>query len=168
MDFDLKAVTRQVIASTDDPWTLDDLIDAVDAQTPARVRREAYRQALREFVRVVMGQHERVVAEVDEPDDETELESDVRRPVPDNVATSRVALLRAGYRARIHAAPGIWKRLGDCTPDEVEFAAQENRRMAAANTAMADRYERLAKLMRDVGAATVADLDPADVGDLAA
>jgi hypothetical protein len=168
MTFDLADTTRQIIDSRP-AWTLDDLAEAVDKATPAVTRRVAYRDALREYVRTAMTGHARRppdTAPTGQSKPDTQVEG-VGEGGP-NLAASRVALFRAGYRAKVHAGPGTWKDLTDCTADELDFAAAENERMAEANAAAAQRYRQLAKAMRAANAATVADLDPALLEGLAA
>ena len=77
-----------------------------------------------------------------------------------NLARSRVALARAGLRARINVAKGIWRPLIDCSVDDLRYAAAINDRMAHANAAAAERYRRLAKLLEEYKVAKVRDLPP--------
>lgn len=54
----------------------------------------------------------------------------------------------------------LTKRLGDCAPDEVRFAAQIRRTNEKANRVWAERFEALAEKMRIHRAAVVSALDP--------
>ena len=55
-----------------------------------------------------------------------------------------------------------WKRLGECTPDDVDALAAARRRKAAEVIAEAERFERLAEVAREADAEIVRDL-PRDV-----
>lgn len=56
-----------------------------------------------------------------------------------------------------------WKALGDCTADDLELGADGRRRRAESILAEADRWERLAKEVRNRNVSTVADLGIARV-----
>jgi len=51
-----------------------------------------------------------------------------------------------------------WKPLGDCTADDLELGADARRRRAESILVEADRWERLAKEVRNRNVSTVADL----------
>lgn len=51
-----------------------------------------------------------------------------------------------------------WKRLGDCTRDDVLALAAHRRKIADENRAAAQRYERLASEMNELGVEHVSDL----------
>lgn len=70
----------------------------------------------------------------------------------------------AALRDRVHVDGGH-KFLGDCTFDDLMFAASERRQQARLNEAKADQYEALAKLLREHGVDRVADLPPSAVTD---
>lgn len=66
----------------------------------------------------------------------------------------------AWLRQRVSVSPGVYKFLGDCTADDLGVMADVRREHAKANAEAADRYERLAHLMRDAKAKKLADLPP--------
>lgn len=178
--FDLQTVTRDTIATREE-WTLDSLVTAVFAATPRSAVRDAYWTALRDYVRRELGNAVTDSRPGQPPHDvQTTLAgagttpgTPSQRPT-DTQATlvggagpsptrSRVGLFRAaGFRGLIHAAPGVWKSLLDCTVDDLLFAAAENDRNAERNARVAGRYRHLAKLMQERDATTPADL-PADL-----
>lgn len=81
--------------------------------------------------------------------------------------SKKVASIRAMWqeklRERIHTgpAPSDWRLLGDCTVDELMFAAEERRAMAARNEAKAEEYADLAEAVRTAGVQRVRDLPAA-------
>lgn len=86
--------------------------------------------------------------------------------VPSQRASGYVTAIRDGARtawlmSRVHGAHG-WKLLRDCDSEDLAAAAQERRDLAASNAATAARYEKLAALLAEHDAATVAEL-PDDV-----
>lgn len=84
--------------------------------------------------------------------------ADEPTPTPAPTQTRRA---RAYVDRRVFV--GEWKFLADCTPDDLDVAVQLHHDKAAAVTAEAERYERLAKVCRDRGVETVGDLDDAEV-----
>jgi hypothetical protein len=65
-------------------------------------------------------------------------------------------------RDLVHVGKGDNKPLGDCTYDDLMFAATERREIARLTTVKADRYEWLAKQLHAHNVDRVADL-PSDV-----
>jgi hypothetical protein len=63
---------------------------------------------------------------------------------------------------RTAADPRGWKQIGDCSFSDLMFAVAERREQAARTSAAAERYERLAELVRSHGVERVRDL-PASV-----
>lgn len=61
-----------------------------------------------------------------------------------------------------------WKRLADCTADDLERTALDRQSRAATILSEADRWTRLAALLRRRGATTVADLSADDLSAVAA
>lgn len=55
---------------------------------------------------------------------------------------------------------GNWKKVADCTVQDVQALARERREVAAKNVAHAKRFEKLAEDMQAQGAATVAEFKP--------
>jgi hypothetical protein len=179
IEFDLLALTYQVIATRDE-WSATDLADAVLEATPQDAMRAAYRTALGGYVRQALGNaplsdprpghtpsdaHRTLAGAGATPDAADHMRPDAQsRSVGGvGVPSRRLALFRAnGFRMRIHAAPGVYKPLIDCSADELLYAAAESDRHARTNAAAAGRYRRLVKLMREHNAKTPADL-PAEV-----
>jgi hypothetical protein len=65
---------------------------------------------------------------------------------------------------KVSSANGDNKRLGDCTLADLAYMVQCRRKMAAANTAEADKFDSLADAMKAGNVTTVADL-PREVGE---
>lgn len=82
--------------------------------------------------------------------------------------SAKVAGIRAMWqeklRERIHTGPAStdWRLLGDCTFEELMFAAGERRTIALRNEAKAAEYAELAEAVRAAGVVRVRDL-PAEV-----
>lgn len=80
-------------------------------------------------------------------------------PVPQG--TGRAARIRTWYAATLATrllAGGEWKFLRDCTAGDLHEAAALRFKTAAATQAEGERWVRLADLVEDKGAETVADL----------
>lgn len=76
--------------------------------------------------------------------------------------SGRLAAIRdrhAAWKRARYVIDGTWKMLADCTVDDVLALAAQRRDVAARNTAEAERFDQLARVMKDAGAVTVADLD---------
>lgn len=56
-----------------------------------------------------------------------------------------------------------WKEMGQCTSDDLLFAANDRRDRAGAILVRAEQYERLARAIKDSAASTIGDLDEATV-----
>ncbi|MFJ9771151.1 hypothetical protein ACIRVF_07900 [Kitasatospora sp. NPDC101157] len=88
--------------------------------------------------------------------------------VPQAQRSAKVAAYRAfgqqWLRERMYVSgdPRGWKFMGDCTFDDLMFAAAQRRDQAARTTAVAERCERLAALLHTHGVTLVKEL-PADV-----
>lgn len=92
------------------------------------------------------------------------------RETPDGASTTaprpsaKLAARRAGWPGwmldRVHIGHGTWRRLGECTRDDLLFAAGERDTMAASNSAKAERFRTLAAKLEAHGAATVSALPP--------
>lgn len=78
------------------------------------------------------------------------------------------AMHAAALRALVHVGGGANKHLGDCTYEDLLFAAGERREHARRNAAKADQFEALANRLRASGFTCVADLPAADFAGLAA
>ena len=82
---------------------------------------------------------------------------------PQVVRSAKVAGIRddwqrfLGERVQVE---GTWKRVAECTVQDVQALARERREVAAKNVAHATRFEKLAEDMQAQGAATVAEFKP--------
>lgn len=80
------------------------------------------------------------------------------------VRSAKVAAIRAAGprwledRYNTGADPSEWKRLGDCGFSDLMFAVQQRRDQAARTSAVAERLESLAELLRAHGVERVRDL----------
>lgn len=179
--FDLQALTREVIARQDSPWTLDALVEAVYAATPARSIRTAYRVALREYVRHRLADSDPRTDQVDvdthqahvgagsnsgtgqmERDDQAHragARQNVERSWPARLRAARL-LRAAGFRPRVHVGAIGWKDLMRCTSADLEFAAAECYRIGNATIAAGDRYLKLKALVDDHGVTAPDELSP--------
>lgn len=89
-------------------------------------------------------------------------------PIRQPGRSAKVAAIRAAgpkwleERYNVGADPREWKRLGDCGFSELMFAAGQRREQAARTSAVAERLEGLAELVRAHGVDRVRDL-PASV-----
>lgn len=83
---------------------------------------------------------------------------------PPSGRSSKVASIRAMWqqklRERIHTGPSAteWRLLGDCTFEDLMFAAGERREIAARNEVKAEEYAQLAEAVRAAGVQRVRDL----------
>ncbi len=84
-----------------------------------------------------------------------------------NGSASRVGVSRWQRYQRV-TVDGEWKLLADCTADDLDVIATDRESGAERLLAVAERFRTLAARMRAAGAATVADLDGADVLEAAA
>lgn len=91
--------------------------------------------------------------------------------------SAKVAAIRASGpkwlndRLRTGADPREWKLIGDCSFSDLMFAVAERRVQVARTAAVAERFERLAELVRVYGVERVRDLPAsvlAQVGGVAA
>jgi hypothetical protein len=91
-----------------------------------------------------------------------------RSPAKKPGRSAKVAAIRASGpkwladRINTAADPREWKRVGDCSFAELMFAAGQRREQAARTSAVAERLEGLAELVRAHGVERVRDL-PASV-----
>lgn len=157
-EFNLRALVREVAAASKaaDPG---DLAEEVFPKIPRKEMASAVREMLRTYVRIVLGESRSVghLAQegVGSPGD------DVSRTAGRSL---KVAAIREAWRARltdrIHTGPAstAWKLLGDCTADDLLFAADERRHVAERTLSRAVFYERLAEVVKDHGVTSVKEL----------
>lgn len=154
MTFDLRALVRQMLRTSEQP-NPDWLVEAVLARVTEADREEALRQALPSIIR------------------EAAARERMANPITPSAAMPtkargswKVQAIREEWqralRNRIHVGPGDYKFLGDCTYDDLLFAASERMAIADKNAAIARSYNALAALLTEHDAKTVRDL-PAEV-----
>lgn len=160
---DLHRLVRQI--GRDFPEIADPgvIAEKVFAAMDPRDYPDAVRTMLRSYVRVVLKEGRSVqVPAVPADLEPPELEDGARLPSQAPRPSRKVAAIRETWRAhladRIHTGGGAWKLLRDCSAVDLKTAAEERRRLAAENTASAQRYGELATALEESGAATVADL----------
>lgn len=89
------------------------------------------------------------------------LEEDLKPVAP--VRSAKVNAIRdhwAKFLEERVQVNGNWKKVADCTVQDVQALARERREVAAKNMAHARRFEKLAEDMQAQGAATVAEFRP--------
>jgi hypothetical protein len=160
-NFDLRAAVAKVL-DTSDLAEPDEIASKVAENVAARDLRSALALALVPYVRIQMDNSRRsnVILNGD---------SDVQRK--QSARSPKVAAIRdawaAALRDRVHVSDG-WKLLGDCTYEDLLFAAEERREKARQNVARAERFEWLAERLQANGVARVADLPKNDLRELEA
>ncbi len=148
-DFNLRALVREVARTS---LVADPGLVAADvlARIADEDRAAALDQALRDVVREVF-RDERNWTRVGPP----------QVGVSAKVQGIRDHWQRA-LRDRINVAEGEWKFLGECTQDDLAFAAEQRREQASRLRAKAAQYDVLRNLLDEHGVKQVRDL-PADV-----
>lgn len=172
-EFHLGALVRQVMDETDiaDPH---ELAAKVAEMVPARLRLEALRQALPTFVRVRVTQ---------DRGSHTVSPSARGSGNTNSGRSSKVAAIRAAapawkkaLRERLNVGDRVWRFLGECTIENLRFAAVQRRQMALHNSEAAGRYDRIADALETHSVETVqqlpepvlAELFPSGDGEAAA
>lgn len=70
------------------------------------------------------------------------------------------------FRRAVAIGPADWRALGSLVRDQVLMVAKDRRMQARATDAQADRFEKLAALMKRRRAKVVSDLSPAEVAEV--
>jgi hypothetical protein len=70
------------------------------------------------------------------------------------------------FRRAVAIGPADWRALGSLVRDQVLMVAEDRRLQARATDAQADRFEKLAALMKRRRAKVVSDLSPAEVAEV--
>jgi hypothetical protein len=164
--FNLRKLVRDVLANSllADPR---DLAAEAFLRIPAAEHAAALRQCLTDVVREeirLSRNHTPPTVTAGRPGPR----GNTARQQPAVARSSKVAGIRAMWqeklRERIHTGPAStdWRLLGDCTFDELMFAAGERRTIALRNESKAAEYAELAEAVRAAGVARVRDL-PAEV-----
>lgn len=147
---DLKDLVRQVLADTSLSDPRDVAAEVVHRLRGAAAMRGALSEALVVYVRTSFTR------------DRMLPQSKTTTPAP----SSKVAAVRSDWQHRLLtpvAVEGVWKRLGECTADDLRSVAAALREHAAQTSAKADYYDALADVLP--AGAVVSDLatDPLGV-----
>jgi hypothetical protein len=91
----------------------------------------------------------------------------ILHPLSPSAPSRKIALgqqyardLKAHLRDLINVGDGVDKPLGDCTFDDMTFAAEQRFTLARQNTAQGERYLYLAEQIKEHGVTTVKELPP--------
>lgn len=154
-------IIREVVEETGlvDPR---DIAVIVEERTPDDMIREWYREAIVPDIRAehLRRRKQSVNKKVSQVIARAEKEG--RRVA----AKTRANLVADGWAEKLRAGvtvDGVWKRLADCSADDVQRLAEVRYESAEAVRAEGQRFEKLRAAMDEHGAARVGDL-PADVG----
>ena len=173
----LSALIRTVLTDTD-LVTPDEVADEVAARTPDECLRDFYRAALRERVRAAMqsGAVQSMCISTDDETSPTGHAGSDTQTIPAGrgtkqkpVRSGKFSLINAAHLKRLRErlyVDGAWKMFGDLNANELATVADARDATAAAASAMAAKYRRVAKELENLGAETVRDLPP-DVLDTA-
>jgi hypothetical protein len=156
-DLELSTLIHQVCTVSDetDPDAVAKLVlDRIDPADYA----DALRQALPYLVRRDFRRYNEPWTVHSMPADEQPAAS---TPTPPRASSKRARIREAWLADRVRVLDG-YKRIGDCTIDDLEHAASERRKHAEATLARAEQLDALIALMREHRATTVREL-PADV-----
>lgn len=118
---------------------------------PARHLRAALAEALVRYVATV-NQQRRSANPL--------LDGGAARPTRSAKVAGIAAWHQRMLRDLVHVGHSVNKRLGDCTYEDLMFAAEERREIARQTVAKADRYEWLAKQLHANNVDRVAELPP--------
>jgi hypothetical protein len=153
-DYDVIAAFRAALAGSTDPDPAN-VARQVAAEIPARQRVDALAQVLIRLAPTIAGEQRRRAWGAAPP------------PGRDRWSNAGTVYKQHLLNQRIAVADG-WRRLGDCTADDLNFAARRNREHARSTIVRAEQYETLAALLVKRGARTVGDLDRDDLDGLEA
>lgn len=156
MSYDLRKTVRDFLDETD-LTDFKEMAAELSARVPAKQLRDALAQALPHLLATV-NQQRRMNNPV--------LAGTAAAPVRSAKVAGIAAMHAAALRVLVHVGDGHNKQLGDCTYEDLMFAAEERREHARKNLAKADQFEALAERMHAAGVARVADLPSGDLADL--
>lgn len=168
---------RRLYATTLGPFELAQAVLA-EIDCDRHVMRAALKEVLPSFCRVVIGNERRKNFKTNTADELDEELLDITDPAPlpegsappaekvwvskksERISTAYTELLASQF----HVAPGLNgnRHLGDCTVENLAFAANERRQQAHGHITEAKRLEALADAIRRYSATRVADL-PAQI-----
>lgn len=157
MSYELRKVTREYLDGTD----LTDFKEMA-AELAARIPAKRLRDALAESLPLLLqtlNQQRRM--------DNPVLAGNASATPGRSAKVAGIAAMHAAaLRVLVHVGQGANKQLGDCTYEDLMFAAEERREHARRNAAKADQFEALAGRLRVNGVGRVADLPAADLAEL--
>lgn len=147
----MTAIADQIRAFADEHHLDDprDIADKILPALPADVRDHIIRAGVAAYIRTTLNasRHDAIT-----------------NALPARGRSAKVSTVRDWWArmcdSRVSVADG-WKRIGDCTIDDLAYCAGERRTEAARVIAHAERYERLAAMLTEHGVHTVREL-PAD------
>ena len=157
--FDLKALTDKVLTRSTGVRQTHELADQLLAAIPKAEYAAALRETLPMYLRSRMALNRNL------PSAETVadpyLDTKPRKSSQKNSAhSSATKAIREWWldKVEVHVSDGGYLKIGECTFDDLMFAAQERRNRALDMANAAERFETVAKAVKDAGVATVAEL----------
>lgn len=159
MSYELRKVAREYLAGTD-LTDFKEMAAELAARIPSKHLRDALAESLPHLLATINQQRRMnnpILADASAPP-----------PVRSAKVAGIAAMHDAALRDLVHVGQGQNKQLGDCTYEDLMFAAEERREKARQNAAKAAEYEALAERVQSAGVARVADLPPADLANLGA
>lgn len=161
MSFDLKHLVDEVLAESLGVRQTGDLADKVLDQVPRSEMRAALRETLPMYIRSRIALSRNLPTP--EPSADPYVDTKPRQASVRNSARSQaMKAIREWWldRVEVHVSGGGYLKLGECTFEDLMFAVEERRTRALDMVKAADRFEIVAKAVKDAGVATVADLPP--------
>lgn len=151
------------VLDTSDATSPEDIAELVAADVPHREWREVLAQALGPYVRAAIAHRRQgnpiLAGAVHGGAGRTQ---SARSP---KVTGIREEARQKALRDRLSVGDDRHKFLGDCTFEDLMFAAGERRTQARRNEAKAAQYEALALLLQERGVSTVAELPDSDLDE---
>lgn len=158
---DLRAVILELGAADPDPGVV---AEKITAQLTDREAHVVARATLRNYVRLVLVNQSISTTSGQSSLDEAGEPAQYATASGQKTASAATAALIDWYEAELMRPMNVgdeWKRLRDCTIDDLQHIVTSRRSKAADILAEAKRYERLRVAVKQHKAVTVADLDPA-------
>jgi hypothetical protein len=166
-DFSLSQAVADALESTD-LASPDEIAEYVAANVGSRQVRAALAQALPPFV-ATMIQRRRSTNMILDPSQAPKVEDEPVAKQP--FRSLRVSAIRDAWAKaladRVHVDGG-YKMFGECTYDDLVFAAEERQEHARRNAAKATQYRAVADRLKRLGLETVSELPQGDSVVLAA
>lgn len=143
-DFDIRKAVHAVMDETD-LTSPEEIAAKVAESVPAKDLRRVLATVLRDYVRVEIGR-ERMTGP----------------PAPNSNRSAKVTAIRDAaprwLRERVFVGGSAWLLLADCSYENLKFLESERLENAARSAAAAERYGRLADLVKRHKVSRVADL----------